>query len=64
MIQKNCYQRYQVKFIKKKPNNLIAVTGTNGKSSVSDFYLQILKINKVGVASIGTLGIKFQNKII
>ena len=27
---------------KKKPNNLIAVTGTNGKSSVSDFYYQIL----------------------
>ena len=52
------------KFFNKKPNNIIAVTGTNGKSSVSDFYLQILKINKVGVASIGTLGIKYQNKVI
>ena len=31
---------------KKKPNNLIAVTGTNGKSSVSDFYYQILRLNK------------------
>ena len=39
------------------PKNLIAVTGTNGKSSVADFYLQILKLNKKKVASIGTLGI-------
>ena len=35
---------------------LIAVTGTNGKSSISDFYYQILKLNKIKVASIGTLG--------
>ena len=40
------------------PNNLIAVTGTNGKSSVADFYYQILKLNKKKVASIGTLGVK------
>ena len=46
------------KIIKKKPNNLIAVTGTNGKSSVADFYFQILKLNNQKVASIGTLGIK------
>ena len=43
---------------KKKPKNLIAVTGTNGKSSVADFYLQILKLNKKKAASIGTLGVK------
>ena len=46
---------------KNKPKNLIAVTGTNGKSSVVDFYYQILKLNKKRVASIGTLGIKTQN---
>ena len=39
------------------PKNLIAVTGTNGKSSVADFYLQILKLNKKKAASIGTLGV-------
>ena len=42
---------------KKKPKNLIAVTGTNGKSSIADFYLQILNLNKKKAASIGTLGI-------
>ncbi len=46
---------------KKKPNNLIAVTGTNGKSSVSDFYYQILNLNNKKVASIGTLGVRSNN---
>ena len=46
------------KLYKKKPKNLIAVTGTNGKSSIADFYLQILSLNKKKAASIGTLGIK------
>ena len=41
----------------KKPNNLIAVTGTNGKSSIANFYFQIVNLNKVKAASIGTLGI-------
>ncbi len=41
----------------KRPNNMVAVTGTNGKSSIANFYYQILKLNKKNVASIGTLGI-------
>ena len=48
-------------FLKKKPNNLIAVTGTNGKSSISDFYYQILNLNNKKVASIGTLGARSSN---
>ena len=48
---------------KKKPKNIIAVTGTNGKSSVAEFYFQILKLNKKKVASIGTLGIKTTNYV-
>ena len=44
-------------FYKKKPTNIIAVTGTNGKSSVVDFFYQILTLNKISAASIGTLGI-------
>ena len=46
------------KIYSKKPKNLIAVTGTNGKSSVADFYYQILKLNNKKSASIGTLGVK------
>ena len=48
-------------FYNKKPSNIIAVTGTNGKSSVVNFFYQILKFNKVPVASIGTLGIISEN---
>ena len=33
------------KFYKPKPRNIIAVTGTNGKTSVADFFYQILKKN-------------------
>ncbi len=50
------------KLLIKKPKNLVAVTGTNGKSSVSDFYYQILNLNNKRSASIGTVGIQFDNK--
>ena len=49
------------KFYKQKPKNIIAVTGTNGKSSVADFFYQILNFNNISVASIGTLGIYSKN---
>ena len=52
------------KFYYKKPKNIIAVTGTNGKTSVADLYYQILSLNNIPVASIGTLGTKFKGKII
>jgi len=44
-------------FYKQKPKNIIAVTGTNGKTSVASFFNQILNLNKIPSASIGTLGI-------
>ena len=44
-------------FYNKKPKNIIAVTGTNGKSSVANFFTQILNYNNISSASIGTLGI-------
>ncbi len=50
------------KFYKLKPKNLIAITGTNGKTSVADLFFQILSLIKVPVASIGTLGIKLKKK--
>ena len=52
------------KFYKLKPKNIIAVTGTNGKTSVADFFYQILNANNIPVASIGTLGIRYREKFI
>jgi len=50
-------------FYKAKPKNIIAITGTNGKSSVAEFYHQILAAQKIPVASFGTLGIKVNKKV-
>ena len=50
------------KIFYKRPNNMVAVTGTNGKSSIANFYYQILKLNKKKVASIGKLCIKTHRK--
>ncbi len=50
-----------LKYYKKKPENIFAVTGTNGKSSVAEFFKQILSLSKYPVATIGTLGIKIKN---
>ena len=52
------------KFYKLKPKNIIAVTGTNGKTSVADTFYQIFKINNIPVATIGTLGIKYNGRTI
>ena len=54
---RKCLSEACSNFYKKKPKTIIAVTGTNGKSSVADFFYQILSINKIPSASIGTLGI-------
>ena len=50
------------KLVKINVKKLIAVTGTNGKSSVADFYYQILNLSKKKVASIGTIGVQSKNK--
>ena len=50
------------KISENKLDKLVAVTGTNGKSSIADFYYQILNLNSKKVASIGTIGIKYKNK--
>ena len=52
------------KFYKLKPKNIFAVTGTNGKTSVADLFYQILRLRNIPVATIGTLGIKYNNKLI
>tara|TARA_B100000963_G_scaffold360740_1_gene392810 strand:- start:1477 stop:4329 length:2853 start_codon:yes stop_codon:yes gene_type:complete len=50
------------KILDKKPKKLVAVTGTNGKSSIADFFFQILSLNSKKVASIGTIGVRLKKK--
>jgi len=61
---RNFVSEVSSKFYKLKPKNIIAVTGTNGKTSVADLFYQLLSLNNFPVASIGTLGIKYNNKVI
>ena len=61
---RNLLSEVASKFYKLKPKNIIAVTGTNGKTSVADLFYQILRINKIPAATIGTLGIKYNDRII
>jgi len=44
-------------FYTKKPKNIIAVTGTNGKTSIANFFYQILSLSKKKAAAVGTLGV-------
>ncbi len=55
---RECLGKVCSKFYLKKPKNIIAVTGTNGKSSVADFFHQLFTLNNLPVATIGTLGVK------
>ena len=60
---KTYFLKILLKKFKKKPRNLIAVTGTNGKSSVAHFFKEINKYLGISCASIGTLGfIENKNK--
>ena len=61
---RNYLSKIASKFFQLKPKNIIAVTGTNGKTSVADLFYQILSLNNIPVASIGTLGLKYKGKII
>lgn len=45
------------RFFEFAPETMIAVTGTNGKTSVVEFYRQIVSALGQSVASLGTLGI-------
>ena len=66
IITKNVRSAY-LSLIKKKyqniPNNLFAVTGTNGKTSVANFFYQLHILNKKSCANIGTLGYFYNKKI-
>ena len=55
--------RLSSSFYKNKPKNIIAVTGTNGKTSISDFFYQIFKLQNIKSGFIGTLGFR-KNKLL
>lgn len=47
-------------FYSAQPDNIVAVTGTNGKTSVADFTRQIFEMAHLKSASLGTLGLVSQ----
>ena len=61
---RNLVSEVSSKFYEQKPKNIIAITGTNGKTSVADLFYQILSLNNIPAASIGTLGVKYNNRVI
>lgn len=50
--------RMAARFYGDQPNDIVAVTGTNGKSSVASFTRQLWRLGGSAAASIGTLGIE------
>jgi UDP-N-acetylmuramoyl-L-alanyl-D-glutamate--2,6-diaminopimelate ligase len=52
------------KFYPDKPKNIVAITGTNGKTSVAHFYRQIWYLLGKNAASIGTTGVMINDEII
>ena len=58
---RNILAKISTKYFKNKPKNIVAVTGTNGKTSVSDFFHQIFTLNNKRVGLLGTLGFKKNN---
>jgi UDP-N-acetylmuramoyl-L-alanyl-D-glutamate--2,6-diaminopimelate ligase len=46
------------RFFRQQPETIVAVTGTNGKSSVADFVRQIWSAQGLSAGSLGTLGLR------
>lgn len=51
-------------FYNKMPKNIIAVTGTNGKSSVVDFARQFFTYLDIDAATIGTMGVSHNKQMV
>ena len=56
-IKETLYEAIEL-FYPKKPSTMIAVTGTNGKSSVVSYIAQIYSLLGQKAASIGTIGVE------
>ena len=53
ILTKMCF-----KFFPLLPSNLMAITGTNGKTSVVNFIQQLLELKDLSCLTVGTLGVK------
>ena len=67
LISKNI--RLSVSLITRKlypnqPKNIVAITGTNGKTSIAFYLKRIWEEVNIKGASVGTLGVRYQNKYI
>ncbi len=49
-------------FYPKSLNEIVAITGTNGKTSIAEYVRQIWSFQKISCCSIGTLGIIYNKK--
>ncbi len=52
------FSELAARFYKDQPANIVAVTGTNGKTSVADFTRQLWTLMGTRAASLGTLGLR------
>lgn len=52
------YAELAARFCGKQPAVQVAVTGTNGKTSVADFVRQLWQLTGIEAASVGTLGVR------
>lgn len=52
------FARMAAAFHGRQPSTVVAVTGTNGKTSVAEFVRQLLAAQAIPAASIGTLGLR------
>lgn len=55
------YARLCAVMFARRPAHCVAVTGTNGKTSVADFYRQLWALEGANSASVGTLGLTRAN---
>ena len=55
---RHCYSLLAAQLYDAQPSSVVAVTGTNGKTSVVSFLRQIWSFNGIQAASLGTLGLE------
>ncbi len=60
---RNILAKLSAEYYKDKPKNIVAVTGTNGKTSVADFFYQIFNLQNKKSGFIGTLGFRRNRKL-